>query len=555
MARPLTLVAAHVGRSRAAFEAVLRNPELRRLQLAWFLSNSGEYAAQVGLNVWAYQAHGAFGIGLMNVVQMVTAGVLSPVTAWAADRFPRGRVARWCEGSRVLILGLAAAAVEWSAPGVTVYALGAAAMVATTAYYPARTALVPLVARSVEEAAAANAVSSLAKSAGALVGPLVAGLFLAAGSVTAALAASAAMWLVATVAVPVAAGVESVRRAEGRLYAEIVRGFSAAWAEPPARVALALFTAKNVGRAGSMVFVVALPLSLLGGQEGDAGFLSAAIGVGGILGAFAAAGFAERRAMAEPMGLGLALFGLSFAAIAVAPSLGLALVCLAANGLGNSVVDTSGYTLLSRSVHDQVLARVLGVVETLRTVSVAAGSILAPAAIDLIGLRATLVVFGLAMPLAALVERGALRRADAGARVPVRELALLRENHLFAPLLPLAAEQLAGRGRHVRFEDGVVLMQQGQPADCAYVIEAGTLRVMADGREVALLQRPDVAGEMGLLRSAPRNATVSAVGPVEALRLDETDFLAAIGGHPVASSRADELVAARWAALRGAAAD
>ena len=153
------------------------------------------------------------------------------------------------------------------------YALGAAAMVATTAYYPARTALVPLVARSVEEAAAANAVSSLAKSAGALVGPLVAGLFLAAGSVTAALAASAAMWLVATVAVPAAAGVESVRRAEGRLYAEIVRGFSAAWAEPPARVALALFTAKNVGRAGSMVFVVALPLSLLGGQEGDAGFL------------------------------------------------------------------------------------------------------------------------------------------------------------------------------------------------------------------------------------------------------------------------------------------
>ena len=50
------------------------------------------------------------------------------------------------------------------------------------------------------------------------------------------------------------------------------------------------------------------------------------------------------------------------------------------------------------------------------------------------------------MPLVALLERGALRRADAGARVPVRELALLRQNHLFAPLLPLAAEHLAGSG-------------------------------------------------------------------------------------------------------------
>jgi CRP-like cAMP-binding protein len=86
-------------------------------------------------------------------------------------------------------------------------------------------------------------------------------------------------------------------------------------------------------------------------------------------------------------------------------------------------------------------------------------------------------------------------------------------------------------------------------------MEQGVLRVVADGHEIAHLQRPDVAGEMGLLRSAPRNATVSAVGPVDALRLDKADFLAAIGGHPVATSRADELVASRWAALRGAAAD
>ena len=209
----------------------------------------------------------------------------------------------------------------------------------------------------------------------------------------------------------VQAGVESLRRAGGRLRAEFARGFATAWAEPPARAALSLFAAKNLGRAGSSVFVVALPLGLLGGDAGDAGFLSAAIGVGGILGAFAAAGFAERRGMAEPMGLGLALFGLAFAAIAVAPSFALALVCLVANGLGNSVVDTSGYTLLSRSVHDDVLARVLGVVETLRTVSVAIGSILAPAAIGLIGLRATLVVFGLAMPLVALARA---RRAAGG---------------------------------------------------------------------------------------------------------------------------------------------
>ena len=86
MARPLTSVTAYLGRSRAAVQAVLRNPDLRRLQLAWFFSCSGEYATLVALNVWAYQAHGAFGIGLMNLIEMVAAGLLSPLTSWAADQ-------------------------------------------------------------------------------------------------------------------------------------------------------------------------------------------------------------------------------------------------------------------------------------------------------------------------------------------------------------------------------------------------------------------------------------------------------------------------------------
>ena len=268
------------------------------------------------------------------------------------------------------------------------------------------------------------------------------------------------------------------------------------------------------------MFVVALPLGLLHRTDGDAGFLSAAIGVGGIIGAFAAAGFAERRAMAEPMGLGLALFGLSFATIAIAPSFALAVVCLIGNGLGNSVVDTSGYTLLSRSVHDQVLARVLGVVETLPPSRwPSARSWLPP-------------------------RHGARARARPAAREPpVRT----------APAPHCRAARRAGRTRPLRRRRGPDAA--GEAADCAYAIERGTLRVVADGREVALLERPDVAGEMGLLRGAPRTATVTAVGAVDALRLDEDDFLAAIGGHPVASTRADELVAARWAALRSANAD
>ena len=270
-------------------------------------------------------------------------------------------MARACDASRFVILLVGAAAVEWDAPGATVYAVGAVAMVATTAYYPARTTLVPLLSRTVEEAAAANAVSSLAKSAGALVGPLVAGVLLATGSIPAALVCAGLMHLAAAVCVPaVQAGVESLRRAGGRLRAEVTRG-----SPPPGpsrRRALPVpVRRQDLGRAGSSVFRGGPAARPVRRRRGRRRILSAAVGVGGILGAFAAAGFAERHGMAEPMSSAWRCSAWPSRRSPWRRRFALALVCLVANGLGNSVgLDTSGYTLLSRSVHDDVLGRISG---------------------------------------------------------------------------------------------------------------------------------------------------------------------------------------------------
>ena len=60
---------------------------------------------------------------------------------------------------------------------------------------------------------------------------------------------------------------------------------------------------------------------------------------------------------------------------------------LAAVGAANSVVDVSGFTLLQRTVPDEVLTRVLGVTWGLAMGTAAIGSFVAPAILDLIGLR------------------------------------------------------------------------------------------------------------------------------------------------------------------------
>ena len=56
---------------------------------------------------------------------------------------------------------------------------------------------------------------------------------------------------------------------------------------------------------------------------------------------------------------------------------------------------------------------------------------------------------------------------------------------------------------------------------------------------------PELFGEMALLRNAPRNATVRAVHESRVYRLERSEFLAAVTGHPVSSRQASDLIATR----------
>jgi len=106
----------------------------------------------------------------------------------------------------------------------------------------------------------------------------------------------------------------------------------------------------------------------------------------------------------------------------------------------------------------------------------------------------------------------------------LHQLAELGELPSFAHL---GADQLLdvlAHGEWVNLAPGEVLMEQGQPGEAFYAIGAGQVEVLVDGEPVRTVGRGGYVGELALLFDMPRTATVRAVTPVRAFRLDREGF-------------------------------
>src|SRR4029077_910970 len=88
-----------------------------------------------------------------------------------------------------------------------------------------------------------------------------------------------------------------------------------------------------------------------------------------------------------------------------------AVVGLTFLGAGNPLTDVAGYTLIGRSVRDDLLGAVYSVHEAVRAVAIVVGSAATAAIVELWGPREALVAAGAALMAAAAVG-GLLRRRE-----------------------------------------------------------------------------------------------------------------------------------------------
>ena len=138
---------------------------------------------------------------------------------------------------------------------------------------------------------------------------------------------------------------------------------------------------RRLGRVD--ILAVVLAIQVLGIGEAGAGYLNAAFGAGGVIGAAVTVTLVGRRRLAPSLAAGLLLWGASFVLLGLVPTVAAALVLIAAAGMGNSLADVAGRTLLQRTAREDVLARVFGVLEGVAMAGLALGSIAVPVLVAL----------------------------------------------------------------------------------------------------------------------------------------------------------------------------
>jgi len=94
------------------------------------------------------------------------------------------------------------------------------------------------------------------------------------------------------------------------------------------------------------------------------------------------------------------------------------------------------------------------------------------------------------------------------------------------------------------------LFGQGEPGDAFYAVQSGSLKVSVReafvlSRKLAELKEGDFFGEMALLDSAPRSATVTCVTQAKLFALKRVDFQSAIRENPEFLAQIKRLAADR----------
>jgi MFS family permease len=542
----------HLRESGTAFRAVFANRGLRRIQLAWAGSIMGTWAYGIAVVVYAYEQGGATAVGVVTMVRWLAAAVASPFAALLGDRYDRRWVMVGSDLVRAALIGAAALAVSADAPPLVVYALASLVGVAATPFRPAQAALTPTLAETPEQLTAANVTASSIESVGIFGGPALGGLLLvAAGPATVfAVTTATLVWSAVLVAGIPAAHAARAAREPVSIGDELLAGFRTIAAERRTRVLVALFSAQTFVDGMLNVLIVVVALKLLDTGQAGVGFLNSAVGVGGLLGALAAAALVGRGKLAADFGVGIFIWGLPIAFVAVWPNQIFALVLLGVVGIGNTLVDVSGMTLLQRAAPEDVLARVFGVLESLLLVTPALGAVVAPLLLNWLGTRGALIVAGALLPLLIVPAWPALTAIDRAARVPVERLKLLRSNAIFAPLPESTLEQVATSLDEVRVPAGHVVVRQGDAGDRFYLVEQGTLDVSVDGRPGQKLGPGDSFGEIALLRDVPRTATVTARSDAVLYALERNEFLSAVTGFGPSLSAAEGVIGMRLGPAR-----
>ena len=114
----------------------------------------------------------------------------------------------------------------------------------------------------------------------------------------------------------------------------------------------------------------------------------------------------------------------------------------------------------------------------------------------------------------------------------VEKVLFLKSIDLFRALPSEELAQIAEIAEEVPFGKGDPVFTEGEPGDALYLVVEGAVRVHRGDKQLASFGERDVFGEMAVLDSEPRSASVTVVVDAVLLKIGRDDFREILSERP-----------------------
>jgi MFS family permease len=384
----------------------LANPGFRRLWIAGFVSEIGDWVLQVAMPVYVYQLTGSVSATATTfVVALLPSLALSPVAGVLADRWDRRRLMLLISVLQALAL-LPLLAVRGAEDLVLVNVVTACQAGLAALFEPARGALLPsLVDR--EDLPAANGLIGVGVNLARLLGASLGGVLLGYAGLPGVLLADAASFVLAALLLVRGFGVSAPVVAHPPVLRAWVEGLREIAARRQLRFMVLVVGLMAMAQGLFVVLFVVFVTERLGGGEAETGLLRGVQAVGGLLGGVLVGVLARRFVAGRLLAWSLLVFGaltaLMWNAAYVTTALPFFLVAFALLGAPGVVGGVGMMSVLQLHTSDASRGRVLSSFLSLFDGFQALGMVIAGVLVVPLGLPALLDVQAGLYVLAGLV--------------------------------------------------------------------------------------------------------------------------------------------------------
>ncbi|HSK87876.1 MAG TPA: HEAT repeat domain-containing protein, partial [Anaerolineales bacterium] len=133
-------------------------------------------------------------------------------------------------------------------------------------------------------------------------------------------------------------------------------------------------------------------------------------------------------------------------------------------------------------------------------------------------------------------QLGELKMENISTLSLMERILFLKRVPLFANFSPADLKQVAAISQEASFSDGTAIVRQGEEGDVMFIVVSGEVLVSAaqGHKEIVLARRKpgEYVGEMALISKEPRIATLTAVGNVHTLCIDQKSFESLLRDRP-----------------------